>query len=92
MALFIILESMTQISAQNAVKKAVPGGEKIKISGIITSRGADSFTKSTVYNASMYTVGLTADTSVRTKAKGIFEAKRVGKGVIYYSVCRLSPV
>ena len=49
----------------------VPAGQEVKVLGVITARNADSFTLTTLDNATAYNVAITGGTSVKSNTKGI---------------------
>lgn len=57
--------------AQNPVK-LVPAGQPLKVLGMINTRGADSFTMTSLDGADRYVVLIDSSTSVKSNSKGVF--------------------
>jgi len=67
--LVAVLAYMTEARAQTT---PVPVGQKLEVNGVITSRGADTFTVRTLDKANTYNVTIGSETSVKSNTKGIF--------------------
>jgi len=52
--------------------KQVPAGQELKVLGIINTRGAETFTMTTLDGADRYVVHLDPATSVKSNTKGVF--------------------
>lgn len=70
MILVVVLACMTDATAQGLT--SVPVGQKLEVNGVITSRGADTFTVRTLDKANTYNVAISSETSVKSNTKGIF--------------------
>ncbi len=68
-ALIVCIGSSAQLSAQDTSFKSVPDGTKMKMKGIITSRGSDSLMMRDIASSDMYYVDLTGQTKVATYKK-----------------------
>ena len=59
-------------SIAQAVDRQVPAGQEMKVLGMINTRGADSFTMTTLDGADRYVVRIDPSTSVKSNTRGVF--------------------
>ena len=71
-AMLILVVILAYVTNARAQTTPVPVGQKLEVNGIITSRGADTFTVRTLDKANTYNVAIGSETSVKSNTKGIF--------------------
>ena len=71
-AMLILVAILAYVSNARAQTTPVPAGQKLEVNGVITSRGADTFTVRTLDKANTYNVTIGSETSVKSNTKGIF--------------------
>lgn len=72
-ALFLVVFLAGSATAfAQAEVKLVPNAEKAKVLGLINTRGADSFTMTSLDGSVRYVVQITSATSVKSNSKGVF--------------------
>ena len=70
--MLILVAILAYVSNARAQTTPVPAGQKLEVNGVITSRGADTFTVRTLDKANTYNVTIGSETSVKSNTKGIF--------------------